>query len=486
MNKDPNISPNRFFIILIFSILLTEMLIMFLFFYLHLDPIPEIFLDSFILIVVISPILFFFSFRPLISQMKKTEQIKNELEINQNQLTRQKADLITKTEQIERQNKELEERQAATLNILEDLNLEKANLEETKVKDEAFLRSIGEGVVVTDPAGKVILVNKVVTDFLHYDPKEIIGRVWAKDFPRVEDGQGHEASYEQTPVYLALHNQGTSSKKLWYVNANNEVIPVVVTASSVIINGQNQGAVVVFRDVTKEEELDRAKSEFISLASHQLRTPLGISKWYLEALKDDDLIHKDAQVAKDYLDEIYTSNERLIKLVGDLLNVSRIEQSKVRNEPELTDISEFIKVLLKQLEVEAKKKQIRISLSDKTESLLKINIDQEKFREVLENLISNAIKYTDQSGQVEITISYSGNKLQIDIKDNGMGIAKEDQPKIFTRFFRTAEAVKKDTSGAGLGLYIVKSYIEGWGGKIWFESEKGKGTTFHFSLPTQT
>ncbi len=481
--NNSNISPARFFIILISSIVMAETLIMFLFFYLHLDPIPEIFLDSFLLITILSPILFFFSFKPLVSQMKKTEQIKNELIIYQGKLTQQSADLITKTEQIERQNKELEKRQAATLNILEDLNLEKANLEEVRIKDEAFLRSIGEGVVVTDPAGKVIMINQVVADFLGYSQPEILGKVWAKDLPRVEDGQGKQMPYEQTPVYMALHNLGTSSKELWYVNAGNEAIPVVVTASPVIISGQNQGAVVVFRDISKEEELDKAKSEFISLASHQLRTPLGITKWYMEALKDDDLISKNPQMARDYLDEIYSSNERLIKLVRDLLAVSRIEQSQIKNEPVLTEVVEFIEKVFKQLKVEAQEKKIEIALFNKSQNLPKMEIDQEKLREVLENLTSNAIKYAPVSGKVEVTISNDNSNLQVDIKDNGMGISKEDQEKIFTKFFRSEKAMQNDTTGTGLGLYIVKSYVEGWGGKVRFESEEGKGTTFHFSLP---
>lgn len=356
-------------------------------------------------------------------------------------------------------------------------------LEEAKIKDEAFLGSIGEGVVVTDFAGKVILINQVVSRIVGYGQKEIIGKIWAKELPRVEDGQGKRVIYEQTPVYMALHNQGTFSKKLWYVNARGETVPVVVTGSPVIIKGQNQGAIVIFRDITKEEELDKAKSEFISLASHQLRTPLGIIKWYIEALKENDLIHRNPQMVQDYLDEVYNSNERLIKLVGDLLDVSHIVQSKVKNEMVATDVLEFIKTILKQLEVEAKKKGIKIILLDKLKNLPKLNIDQEKFREVFENLVSNSIKYTDQSGQVEITVGNDKSKFQVDIKDNGMGISKEDQPKIFTRFFRAAEAAKKDTNGSGLGLYIVKSYIEDWDGKIWFESQSGKGTIFHFSLP---
>lgn len=362
-------------------------------------------------------------------------------------------------------------------------------LEELTEKNEVLINDLekfkmaaeysSDMVLIADKEGIALYANPATERITGYSIKEIIGvkcgALWGKHMEQAFYKEMWQTiKVDKKPFISNLRNE----------RKNGELFDMAIFLSPILDQKGNILFLLdVARDITKEVEIDKAKTEFVSLASHQLRTPLGISKWYLEALKEDDLIHSDLKRSQEYIDEVYNSNERLIKLVGDLLNVSRIEQSKVKNEPVMTDVLTFIKTILKQLEVEVEKKGIKIALLDKTENLLKLNIDQERFREVLENLISNAIKYTDRSGQVEITVSSDKNKLQADIKDNGMGIAKEDQSKIFTRFFRTTEAAKKDTSGSGLGLYIVKSYIEGWGGKIWFESEEGKGSTFHFSLP---
>lgn len=340
------------------------------------------------------------------------------------------------------------------------------------------LDNASDHVIITDPDGIILYVNKAAEKLTGYSQGEMIGNrpsLWGNQMPK----EFYEKMWKTIKVDKKdFEGQITNKRK------NGEEYVAAATISPVLDKNSNVAFFVgIERDITKEKELDKAKSEFISLASHQLRTPLGIIKWYIEALKEDDLIRQNPQMAEDYLDEVYNSNERLIKLVADLLDVSRLDQSRVKNEPVSIDILEFIKTVIEQLEIEAAEKEIEITLTKTPGSLPKLNIDQERFREVLENLISNAVKYTDQSGQVEVTVNSDGNNLQVDVKDNGMGIAKADQPKIFTRFFRSSAAAKKDPSGAGLGLYIVQSYIEGWGGKVWFESIEGKGTTFHFSLP---
>lgn len=371
------------------------------------------------------------------------------------------------------------------LQVQEEFKKQAAILAESDAKDKAVLGSIGEGLIAVDKERKMLVLNGVAEEMLGWKKDGMVGKIF-QGLPFVDE-KNNPIPIEEKPIFIALKTGKTiQSNNYSIINKNGAKIALGVTVTPVILKKQIIGAVIIFRDITKEKEIDKMKTEFVSLASHQLRTPLGISKWYLEALKDDDLIHKNPQQVQEYVEEIYKSNERLIKLVKDLLNVSRIDQSKVKNEPLSTDIYKFIEVVVKTLEIEAGKKQIKIALINKTQNLPQVNLDQEKLREVVENLLSNAIKYTNPSGNIEVTVGNNESELLVDVKDNGMGIPLEDQSKIFTRFFRTAQAMKNDTTGSGLGLYIVKSYVEGWGGKIWFESEEGKGTTFHFSLPLKS
>ncbi len=227
-------------------------------------------------------------------------------------------------------------------------------------------------------------------------------------------------------------------------------------------------------------EMDKQKSEFISIASHQLRTPLGSIRWILEML-----LSKESMSAQDKADlhEAYLSNLRVIRLVGDLLNVARIEQGRVVNEPELTDLTAVIESAVKEMEPEAMERSITLSFVKGKIAIPKIMIDPRRFREVIQNLLTNAVKYTLKKGKVTVTISAPKQKIEISVADTGIGIPDKDKGKLFAKFARAENAISVDTGGTGLGLYIVKSFVESWGGKISFKSQLKKGTVFTISLP---
>jgi len=216
------------------------------------------------------------------------------------------------------------------------------------------------------------------------------------------------------------------------------------------------------------------------LASHQLRTPLSAIKWYTGILRKqirDRLTQKQA----DYLDKVFEANERMIRLVNMLLNVSRIEIGSITVEPGDVSVSEMVDGIVDQLSPDVEKKQLRIDSDLKGK--LTVYTDSNILHIVLQNLISNAIKYTPELGSIHVGAMREGDKVKIDISDTGCGIPQDEHDKIFSKMYRASNARQLSVQGTGLGLYIAKAAVEAIGGSISFTSEEGKGTTFTIFLP---
>jgi len=367
--------------------------------------------------------------------------------------------------------------QKAIVNILEDTEAEK-----TKVS--ALLSGIGEGVVATDINTDVIFINKSAEDMLGWKQEEVFGKSLYK-FLKVYDEKDKPLSDEHRPFFVALKtgNKVFSSivKNYFYSKKNGEKFPVSISVTPILLNDKLIGAINVFRDITHEKEVDKAKTEFVSLASHQLRTPLSAINWYTEMLLAGDAgkITKDQ---KQYLEEVYRSNKRMVELVNSLLNVSRIDLGTFAINPEPCDMSDVAKSILMELTPMIKTKKMKIEeFYDK--SVGKINVDQKLIRIIFQNLLSNALKYTPEGGKVSVSIAKQGDNALIKVQDTGYGIPKKDQIRIFEKLFRADNIREKETDGTGLGLYIIKSILEQSGGKISFESEENKGTTFFVTIP---
>jgi len=263
---------------------------------------------------------------------------------------------------------------------------------------------------------------------------------------------------------------------------NNQEIPVSGRAAP-LKNRQGQviGGVVIIRDVTRERKIDQAKTEFVSLASHQLRTPLSAINWYAEMILDED-VGKINQKQKKYLKSLYKANQRMISLVNSLLNVSRIELGTFVIEPEPVNFVKVAESIVEELKHQLDEREIKLNKKYDSDLPL-VKVDKKLLRIILQNLLSNAIKYTPEKGSVSLEIKKQSQNVLIVVKDTGLGIPKKEQSKIFTKLFRGENVVEKDTDGTGLGLYIVKEVVEQSGGKIWFKSEENKGTTFFVSIP---
>ncbi len=235
-------------------------------------------------------------------------------------------------------------------------------------------------------------------------------------------------------------------------------------------------------ELKRTKELDRLKSEFISTAAHQLRTPLSAVKWTLKMVVDGDLGSLNSE-QKTFLMQGYESNERTIRLVNDFLNVARIEEGRFGFEFSPHNLQDLIENLLQEFSHTIKEKKIKLTFTKPQEKLPQVNIDPTKIRLAIQNIIDNAIKYTPERGEVTIMIKYSKLNLEVSVKDSGIGIPKNQMSRLFTKFFRSENAIKKQVEGTGLGLFISKNIIEKHGGKIWLESEENKGTTFYFTVP---
>jgi PAS domain S-box-containing protein len=255
------------------------------------------------------------------------------------------------------------------------------------------------------------------------------------------------------------------------------------TISFVIAPLKDYGYVNLYgRDITRAKEIDRAKTEFVSLASHQLRTPLSSISLASELLLRGVGGEVDIR-QKKYLDEIYNSTQRMSDLINALLNISRIELGTFVVKPEPLDLPGNIECVLGELSLQINSKKLKLETNYEEAPVIKF--DRNVFRIIVENLVTNAIRYSPEGSHITVKLERGDNHVLLKITDNGCGIPQEAQGKIFEKLFRAENAKEMNTEGTGLGLYIVKSVAEKAGAKIWFESRVGKGTTFFVSIPAK-
>lgn len=231
----------------------------------------------------------------------------------------------------------------------------------------------------------------------------------------------------------------------------------------------------------KLQRIDKMKTEFMSIVSHQLRTPLSIMKGHLSMLQEG--MYEDEKKKEKIIKNVYESNERLINLVNDVLNISRIQSGRVKIDKEEADIRKVVKGVVKRMRSSAKEKGIKLTLHRNKEELPQVEIDTSKIENVLLNLLDNAIKYTEE-GEIGVSIENQKDNIRIAIKDTGVGMTEEEIEKLFETFSRGSAGKKYWIQGSGLGLYIARQFVEMHGGKVWAESEgRGKGSTFYVRLP---
>ncbi len=355
-----------------------------------------------------------------------------------------------------------------------------------KVSDEAILSSIGEGLIATDKRGNVIFTNSSAEKILGWKKNELIGKSLFDSQPLLDE-KGNFVPLKERPTYKALTQGKRITTGMYsYITTDKQMANLSITVTPIILHNEIIGSIQVFRDISKEKEIDRAKSELISLASHQLRTPLSAINWYTEALIKEEIgaVSKDQ---KKYLEQIHHANQKMVELVYDFLNVSRIELGTFSTKLSTIDVPELVQGILKEIAPLIAQKKLQVS-ECYDRDLTPLEADRKVIRLILQNLITNAVKYTPSKGTITIELrlqkkSASKGHLLITVSDTGYGIPKHQQSKIFTKLFRADNAAKLDSGGSGLGLYLVKSFVDFSKGKISFTSRENKGTTFYVSIP---
>ncbi|MCK9352523.1 MAG: PAS domain S-box protein [Candidatus Pacebacteria bacterium] len=361
--------------------------------------------------------------------------------------------------------------------------LERANdiVKQEKVKYEALLTSIGDGMIAVNQDGQIMVMNPQAGKMLGRNASWALGRFITEVVSLEQNDKEEPLALGDRPVMKTLV-QGIRIETVSYLfSADGTKFPASVTSAPIFLEERLIGAIIVFRDITHEKEVDKSKTEFVSLASHQLRTPLSAIRWYSEMLNSEKLGPLNEQ-QKSYMQEIYDSNRHMIELVNSLLNVSRIDLGTFAIEPSPTDFREIAESVLKELFVKIQESEMHVSTSYE-EGIPKINADPKLIRIIFQNLLSNAVKYTKKGGQVSLSLTKDETSIFIKVSDTGVGIPASVQDKMFTKLFRADNARIVESEGTGLGLYIVKAVVEKGGGKIWFDSVENKGTTFYVTMP---
>jgi PAS domain S-box-containing protein len=374
---------------------------------------------------------------------------------------------------IQKTEEEIKNTRLALLNMLEDTEKEKGRAEEEKNKTLAIITNFTDGLLVFNRENKVSLISPQAKRFLEVEEKEIIG----KHISELND---------ISDLKLLVNLVGEDIKTIFReeISLKDGKLVLEITTAPFFQGKDKLGTLVILHNITREKLIERMKTEFVSLSAHQLRTPLAAIKWTLKLFLEGDL----GQLTKEqieFLQKTYKSNERMISLINDLLNVTRIEEGRYIIQSLFYDICDVTQSVIDLFKEEIKQKSIKIEFK-KPEDLPKILMDQEKIKLVIENFIDNAIKYTFPGGKMTVSIIRGTNEVEVRVKDTGVGIPKEQQMRVFTRFFRGSNVVRLDTEGSGLGLFLAKNIVEAHGGRIGFESESGKGSTFFFTLPMKT
>jgi signal transduction histidine kinase len=269
-----------------------------------------------------------------------------------------------------------------------------------------------------------------------------------------------------------------------YVLPDGTVIPVAVTVAPLMSDGKPVGAIEVFRDVTQEFALDRAKDEFVSLASHQLRTPATAVKAILSMMLNGDLGSLTPRQQHFVARAIYT-NDRQLTIIEDMLNAAKVDSGELSIAPVEMDIAQLTHDAVQEHIVNLAKHKLTITV-DRPNAPTQVMADPVKLRMVLDNLLSNAAKYTPEGGRVSVQVTPLPDGVRIAVTDTGVGIALTDQDRLFRKFSRIQNILSADVGGSGLGLYLVKHIVDLHGGTIEVDSEPGSGSTFTIELPLES
>ena len=363
--------------------------------------------------------------------------------------------------------------QNALSKTLKATEIAREHAEQISDRIQLIISNFSDGILVLSEDMRVKIINPTAENILNINKGDIIN----KSIYEIADALNLRSMTSE----LSKKVEKAFKREIGFPQDRTiEVMYVPIFSRS----GKKSDTMFVLHDITREKRVEQLKTEFVSLAAHQLRTPLSAIKWTFNILMND-MGQKFTREQSDLMNVGYKSNERMIALVNDLLDITRIEEGKYINNPTPSNIYELVRLAISNRSKEAERRGISLDLVLKSKKAPILMIDKEKIMLSMHNLIDNAMFYTQRGGRIVVSIDYKDAKkiVEISVRDNGIGIPQKQQGRVFERFFRAPNAVSVHTTGTGLGLYIIKNIIEAHGGKIWFQSKENKGTVFHIAIP---
>jgi len=361
-------------------------------------------------------------------------------------------------------------------------------LTQESFKAEALVDAMTEGVVVVDGLGRITLMNSSAAFMTGWSTASALGLDYRS--PISLGLKAHDGTVQASdPLEQAMTTgKAVASNDIMLTSKDGKSIMLAITATSIPgDNGKPAGGILVMRDITKQKELERQKDEFISTASHEMRTPVAAIEGYLSLAMNPKVATIDER-ARGILQKAHDSTGHLGMLFRDLLSITKMEDGTKKLPREAVNISDMIKSVVSDMQFVAASKKLSLSIAGAViagttslEQPLHVMANPERLREVIMNLIENAIKYTP-SGSITVDIKGDGKQVSFSVTDTGPGIAPEDQPHLFEKFYRVAKTAQT-VSGTGLGLYLCRTVVESFGGHVTLSSTPGQGSTFGFVLP---
>lgn len=346
-----------------------------------------------------------------------------------------------------------------------------SNLKTESTKLNMVLNSVGEGIIATNYLNNIIVTNVSSAVLVGVLPTDLVGKPFVSFFPLLKNGQPFELNVTVAGVY----------KEIVFIDPNKRLHYLDILVNKISNDPNGITTIITLRDQTDEKELEMMKLDFVSMAAHELRTPLTAVRGYLGLLLTDEQSHLSEE-GKQFVERAQASSKQLVGLISNLLNVSKIERGTLNMNYSKIDWTRTVQDAVNDQQFNAKTKHIELSYDGPTENVPLV-VDELAIKEVVNNLIANAINYTGNDGHISVGVRIEDSKIITTVKDDGIGIPENAIDRLFTKFYRVKGGIASGSGGTGLGLYISKSIVELHNGKIWVDSEYGKGTTFSFSLP---
>jgi PAS domain S-box-containing protein len=350
------------------------------------------------------------------------------------------------------------------------------------VSAEAVINSIDDGLILIDANGAIQVFNPAATHITGWSAEEARGLNFLSVLKLVDQGDKEIRGTDNPIVNAVQSNQPVATDKFFLAPKNGDKINLDLSVSLINQSG-GQGAVITFRDVTARKKQEAEESEFISTASHEMRTPITAIDGYLGLLSNPRTATIDDR-ARDYVTKAQASVKHLGQLFQDLLDTAKADDNRLNTHPLPIDASEIAREATSDLASEAQARSLNLSFAENTglAPIYLVAADKEQLLEVLHNIIENAIKYTPQ-GSVTVSVDGDEQKVRFMVKDTGIGISAEDSLHIFQKFYRIDNSDTRSIGGTGLGLYLTKRLVDNMRGRVWVESTLGQGSTFFVELP---